>query len=357
MVEKLHSDDSERPDHGDSACIDLRRSTVRSDVQPLRKGLSLKSRLIPQESGDLKSVLWLSSATFLSKNRQAGFEIWVIINQVRLRNSLLPTSSEQASEDIWYNFKIEVTYESVFVASIWFWLFLTWDAIIHLNTVEILAINAYNVGLFAFGVSQIIQINSDHSGIMNEISNVQFDFFNTGGFLVAQIIIPIVIGLYSCLFGLLLCPKLVKDFGWRQYRITGGSIALNKVFLVYDVTLLLLKFCLFFVTGFTIIDLGFYGSRYEIRWLMIGYQLGILVSLGYIIQRIYAAYTQDAQTSSRVEVPFLVYAACSAMLLMASFVFGMLCMSNFGKGLKEVLDQEVKRKNGDFVPQAIDLDA
>ncbi|KAJ3074500.1 hypothetical protein HDU98_011090 [Podochytrium sp. JEL0797] len=366
------------PESNPQASIDLPR---------LKSRMTLKNRLIPQESGDLK-VYWARMtliSIIVAATICAVLEIWVIINQVKLRDFLLElTSDPEVLDTIWFNFQIAITFNAVFVASIWFWLFITWDSIIHLNTVEVVAINFYNLGLFVFGVSQILQIEKDHGEIKIPLSESQNDYFTSPGFRAAQILIPIVIGIYSCLFGFLLGPKLLNDFSWRQYRITGGSMEVKSLFFNYDVHLLLLKFSLFFLTGFTVINLvlttvtpngailipvfgtilgffiavsGFYGARYEIRWLAMTYEAGLVGAMGYISQRVYTAYSRDGETSSRVEIPFLVYAACSGLLLIASFGFGVRVIANFGKGLKEVLDQEMKRKNGEFVPQEIDLDA
>ncbi|KAJ3294274.1 hypothetical protein HDU79_011236 [Rhizoclosmatium sp. JEL0117] len=249
---------------------------------------------------------------------------------------------------------------------------------------ELYAINFYNVGLFIYSITQIVQIKKDQELLVENVPEVENA--DTGAFLAAQIMLPCVIGTFIPVFAFL-TRKLVKDFGWRQYRITGGSIKLQKVFFAYDILLLLIKFSIFFLTGFTVIDLvltevtsqgkllipiigsvaafgvalsGFYGVRYEIKWLTVIYQVGTLAAVAYVGNRLYEAYnrsSEDISNISRIEVPFIMYSCASFFLLFGSFAYGIVCMMNFGTGLKEVLDQEKKKKLGEFQPPEIDLDA
>ncbi|KAJ3016361.1 UNVERIFIED_CONTAM: hypothetical protein HDU68_012249 [Siphonaria sp. JEL0065] len=275
-----------------------------------------------------------------------------------------------------------MTYESVFLASCGFWVFITWDGIMNLNTMEIISINFYNFGLFAYSITQIIQIAHDRTSLADSLEDLSASQ-NSGTFLIAQLALPIVIGLYIPLFAYL-TVKLIRDFGWRQYRITGGMIQLQKVFFAYDILLLLIKYSLFFVTGFTVVDLvltqvskngvliipivgsvvgfaiafaGYYGIRYEHKWVSILYLFGTVAACGYLVNRLYDAYRRGGDTIGRIEVPFLLYAGTAGLLLIGSFVYGVICMMNFGVGLKQVLDMEAAKKRGEFTPREIDLDA
>ncbi|KAJ3126194.1 hypothetical protein HK100_010398 [Physocladia obscura] len=305
-------------------------------------------------------------------------EAWLIYKNLKLRDSLLivvvsnvdPDQAESYS-DVWFNFKVQLTYNAVFLASTAFWFYLTYDAIMNVNIIQIISINFYNVGLFVYSITQIFQLIKDRAVVENELTGAASVNSNNISFLAVQILIPIIIGIFIPLFIFLTC-RLNQDFNWRQYRITGGDIKMRKMFFRYDTFLLLIKFSLFFVSGFTVIDLvltevsnngvivipiigaffgvgiplaGYYSARYESKQLFICFELGIVLVFAYMIERIYDAYERSGgETVQRVEIPFIMYSAASMILLIANFVFGILCFKNYDKGLKSTLDSERSRK-------------
>ncbi|KAI8606916.1 hypothetical protein BC830DRAFT_1159829, partial [Chytriomyces sp. MP71] len=208
-------------------------------------------------------------------------------------------------------------YHSVFLSGFVFLLAVVWDGVMHKNLMQVLSVNVYNVGLLVYSILQIVQVNNDLSFLRDSLESTYWDdASNKGYFLAAQILLPVILGLFIPLFAYL-TYRLHFEFGWRIYRVTGGSIQLEKVFFNYHILLLLLKFSVFFVFGFTVLDLvltivsdngkffiaigaavlgiviptlGFYGARKENRPLLILYSLGCLVVLGYLIQRVWQAF-------------------------------------------------------------------
>ncbi|KAI9353690.1 hypothetical protein BDR26DRAFT_890155 [Obelidium mucronatum] len=236
---------------------------------------------------------------------------------------------------------------------------------------------------------QILQTAKDLNLIdQADFSNPSLSSYNSGYFLAAQLLLPVIIGVFIPVFAYF-TYRMNLEFGWRQYRITGGNIKLEKVFFAYHILLLLLKYALFFVCGFTALDLiltyvtergkmiiavsaavvgilasacGYYGARYERKGIMSLYIIACLAVIGYLIERVYDAIVRaqdETKTSDfeRAKGPFLLYAAVSGVLVASSFIYGIIAYCNFNKGLKQVLDQEKKRKNGEVEPVEIDLDA
>ncbi|KAJ3074503.1 hypothetical protein HDU98_011093 [Podochytrium sp. JEL0797] len=350
-------------------------------------------RIIPQQTEDM-TVKWARyslAAILLVTFLCAACETWIMIDESTV-NEHFNTASQNALQNGSFNistidsanqnFLVGTTYHSVFLASVVFWLIVTWDALLNQNIMQCVSINFYNLGLFVYSILQIVQTANDFK-FVDSVPGMQAE--NSGYFLAAQILLPVLIGPFIPAFAYL-TYRMHLEFGWRQYRITGGNIELERVFFGYHILLLLIKFSLFFVYAFSAIDLalttvtpdgqiviqisgllvgaivtftGFHGARHEKRPLSIIYILGNLCILAYIIERVWTANARSSSgdSYSRARLPFLMYAVVGGFLVMGSCVYGALVMVNFGKGLKEVLDQEKKRKEGESAPQEIDLDA
>ncbi|KAJ3355347.1 hypothetical protein HDU83_003642 [Entophlyctis luteolus] len=349
-------------------------------------------RIIPQQTEDItvhwarRTLVAITIASILS----IGCESWIIINEryssSQLFDALASTnvatdSVDQVSSDL----RVEVTYHSVFLGSLVFWLGITWDALLHQNLMQIVSINMYNVGLLVYASTQIAQTKMDTDSVASALPPNLSDNSSSGLFLAAQIVLPVIIGLFIPVFAYL-SYRLHFEFGWRQYRITGGDLELRRIFFRYDILLLLLKFAIFFVVAFTVLDLvltavtsnglivipilgaivgamvttaGYYGARRENRLYIVIYITGCLVVLAYLVDRMYDAFRRKANADdfSRVEIPFMLYGSISFCLVLTSVFFGVVCWLNFGKGLREVLDDEAKKKSGyAFQAEVIDLE-
>ncbi|KAJ3353475.1 hypothetical protein HDU83_006757 [Entophlyctis luteolus] len=354
--------------------------------------MDIVKRIIPQQTEDI-TVHWARRtlvSIIIASILTIGCESWIIINErytsSQLADGLAINQVTQDSYDMVYsNLRVEVTYHSVFLGSLVFWLGVTWDALLHQNLMQIISVNLYNVGLLVYASIQIAQTKTDTDLASPYLPPNLSDNSSSGLFLAAQIVLPVIIGLFIPIFAFL-SYKLHFEFGWRQYRITGGDLELRRVFFRYDILLLLLKFSIFFVVAFTVLDLvltavtsnglivipilgaivglmvtmaGYYGARRENRLYIVIYIAGCLVVIAYLVDRVYDAFHRQAKADdfSRVEIPFMLYASISFCLVLASVFFGVVCWLNFGKGLRDVLDQEAKKKSGtEFEAEVIDLE-
>ncbi|KAJ3226696.1 hypothetical protein HDU81_007134 [Chytriomyces hyalinus] len=345
----------------------------------------LVQRLVPFPTDDMK-VHWARRTlvlTLVVTILCAACQSWIMINQTqKLKELLAASTGSKADEDIWQKWKTELTYHSVFLASIFFGLYVTWDGVMNQNTLEIIATNFYYAGMLGYAIAQIFQVLEGRNLIMNQSLLDGSVGTYTGIFLAALLLLPILLGIHLPVFAVF-ARYLNRDFDWRMYRITGGEIDMTKYFSAYHVTLLLLKFDAFFVSAFTVIDLvltrvsargiivipslgavvgiaamltGYYGIRYELRISLFTFLSLMLVIIGYIIQRLYEAFVQEYDQVQRIKIPYLFYAVVSMALSVACFLGGVRCWWNFGKGLKTVLDQESKRKDGVYAQEEMNLD-
>ncbi|KAJ3016359.1 UNVERIFIED_CONTAM: hypothetical protein HDU68_012247 [Siphonaria sp. JEL0065] len=340
-------------------------------------------RIIPQQTEDMtvrwaRTTLWtiLTLSIF-----SIALEVWIIIQEIQAYTSFDGIDEEAINTDDMSqnngNFVIGVTYHIVYIGSILFFLLITWNGIMHQNSLQTMSINALNIALWVYSITQIIQTKND-LGLF--FGDAPFDF---KPFLFAQLPLAIIWGLFIPVYAFL-SIRLRQEFAWRMYRITGGNKETKALFTCYHILLLLNKFAFCFVVGFTLLHLvltpvslaglisipiavgvvgvavtiaGFYAVRQEWRALMLVYQIGCLSALTFLIERMYHSLSRGNSDLKRIEIPFIMYASISLTLSLSSFVCGILCWMNFGKGLKEALMQEVEVRGGKREVAEIDLDA
>ncbi|KAJ3405142.1 hypothetical protein HDU80_001872 [Chytriomyces hyalinus] len=286
---------------------------------------------------------------------------------------------------------VAATYHAIYLAGFLFWVIVTWDGIMHKNVIQVISVNVYNVGLFVYSILQMQQIKNHMEDVRGAMVEADRLADNTGLFLVAQILLIVLLGLFTPVFAFL-TYKLYGEFGWRQYRISSGNPALEKVFIAYHILLLVLKFGVFFMLAFVVFNLvltqvtrngaiiisiaglavaiilpllGFYGARRENKLLSSFFVLGCLGCLSFIAERVYRAFSRERANpdkdragfdSGDWKLPFMMYAATAFIILLVGVVYGVVCMFNYGKGLKDALDGEEKRKRGEMQAVVHDLD-
>ncbi|KAJ3231707.1 hypothetical protein HDU78_007563 [Chytriomyces hyalinus] len=124
----------------------------------------------------------------------------------------------------------------------------------HKNTLQVISVNAYNVGLFVYSILQMQQINI-HLQDVRETARIDDPLSNNSGlYYVAQILLIVLLGVFMPVF-LYLTVKLYKEYEWRKVRISKGDLNLYNDFIAYHILLLTIKFGTFFMAGFVIINL------------------------------------------------------------------------------------------------------
>ncbi|ORY42391.1 hypothetical protein BCR33DRAFT_309628 [Rhizoclosmatium globosum] len=297
----------------------------------------------------------------------------------------LTTSSvatRNTSDLAYENFKIGATFNIVFFLASLFLVFVTWDGILHQNILQLISVYVLHIGLTIYSITQIFQTYEDLNDLdVNYKDSPQVR--NGDLYLTAQVMVPIVIVIFQPVF-IYLTIKCYREFAWRRYRITGGSKILEKVFINYNILLLLIKYTLFFGFGLQIFYLaypktgvegmwalvifsmvfnvfngivGFFSIRKESKPLAVAFIIGCTALLVVSVTEIYLVYSLEGKTFDRVQTPLIFSAVLGWALLASSVVFGILCVRNFGKGLRDVLDMESRWRKGLYRSPTIDLDA
>lgn len=127
------------------------------------------------------------------------------------------------------------TYLALFIFGFLYELVLAWDALRLKNTIQVIGICIYNVGMLIYSAVQMDQVDEAVQELdsHDEIEPGTWD--NLRPFLVAA---PCVIALGTVLLGFV-AWKLYKEFAWTIYKHISADLRLKRRFLTYQVGLLL----------------------------------------------------------------------------------------------------------------------
>jgi len=127
-------------------------------------------------------------------------------------------------------------------------LVLVWDALRLKNTIQVIGLVAYNVGLLIYGAAQTEQIKDAVNQLHAEDGFDQSVWSHTKPFLIA---IPCILALGTVLMAV--CAwKLYDEFAWTIYKHISADLRMKRRYLTYQVYIALLKFDFFFFLGFTV---------------------------------------------------------------------------------------------------------
>lgn len=140
------------------------------------------------------------------------------------------------------------TFLTLYIFGFLYQLVLVYDALHLKNTIQIIGLCMYNVGLLIYGSVQQDQIQEavDRLANLNEIDRAIWS--QTKPFLIA---IPCVLALGTILLSLE-AWKLYDEFAWTIYKHISADLRLKRRYLTYQIYIALLKFDFFFFLGFTV---------------------------------------------------------------------------------------------------------
>ena len=123
---------------------------------------------------------------------------------------------------------------------------LVWDGLRLKNTIQIIGLVMYNVGLLVYGAVQMEQIEDVAKQLPATIKN---DIWSrTRPFLIA---IPAILALGTSLLAFV-AWKLYDEFAWTIYKHISADLRMKRRYLTFQIYIALLKFDFFFFLGFTV---------------------------------------------------------------------------------------------------------
>lgn len=279
------------------------------------------------------------------------------------------------------------TYLTLFIFGFLYQLVLVYDSLRLKNTIQVIGLCMYNVGMLIYASIQYDQIHK----VINTLSVAGQDSY--GNFTEAQlkpgsdvwqdiqpylVAVPCVIAFFTVvLTGV--AWKLYDEFAWTIYKHISADLRMKRRFLTFQIYITLLKFDFFFFLGFTvqflvivtglakaesgltiaaipvtivILFMAAFWTRRENKFGMIGTIFLFFCGLAYFIFKLARMYQKSKRAAYLpVRKSLTVFAVITIILIILTIVNACVCTSNFNKGLKPHI---TKRKIGE--PDAEKLD-
>ncbi|UZJ51097.1 hypothetical protein CBS101457_000417 [Exobasidium rhododendri] len=243
------------------------------------------------------------------------------------------------------------------------------------NTIQVIGVTIFNIALLvtaALEISQVrdalrlqdasgegVECSEDTGAICSGLNDL---FPSVEKYL---IVVPVVVGIAQIPLTFI-AFKLWSEWGWRIYKLIGADINIRRYYLCYQVLVVLLKFDFFFGSGFTmsylilVVDrrkweygitiaavpvavlllfLCAFSARREIISTMILSILCFIAGGVYFIYKITRIYDPASAASYRtVRLTLTFFSIFATLSLLLTLVNAVLCLFNFGKGLRQAHD-------------------
>jgi hypothetical protein len=270
--------------------------------------------------------------------------------------SLLDNQQVQAQ------FKTIPTFLTLFIFGFIYEVVIVWDALRGKNTIQVIGVCVANLALMIYTAIQIeeIEIAIDQLRAQNAFVDTRI-WADVKPLLIA---IPCIIALGSILLSLI-AWKLYQEFAWDILKHIGADYRMKKRFLHYQIYIALLKFDFFFFIGFTVqflvvvtgkdqVEIGLTAAAIPItivillvaalctrkEWKpgMIFIMVLYLGGLSYFIFKLARIYDfHHAVDYMAVRKSLTAFAVLTILLIILTITNGLVCMFNFGSGLKQHL--------------------
>ncbi|KAI0599971.1 hypothetical protein F4775DRAFT_102654 [Biscogniauxia sp. FL1348] len=268
----------------------------------------------------------------------------------------------KGEKDLQSQLKTIPTFLGLFILGFIYQVLLVWDALLMKNTIQLIGICIANLALLVYGALQIDQIHEAINILKTFNAFMDLNVWSeVEGVLIA---IPGIIALIS-IFLAFLTWKLYQEFAWDILKHIGADYRMKKRFLHYQVYIALLKFDFFFFVGFTIqflvvvggktgVEFGLtaaaipvtiaillcaaWSTQRELKVGMIGVMILYLGGLTYFIYKLARIYDPiEQQYYLPVRKSLTAFAVLTIILIILTITNAMVCMFNFGHGLKQHL--------------------
>lgn len=266
------------------------------------------------------------------------------------------------------------TFLTLYIFGFIYQLVLIWDALRLKNTIQVIGLVIYNIGLLIYGSVQMSQIKDAVNHLAQVGDGEAHIWSRTRPFLIA---IPCIIAFGTCLLAVA-AWKLYDEFAWTIYKHISADLQLKRRYLTFQVYIALLKFDFFFFLGFTVqfvvivnkTNLEFaltiaaipvtililiaaaWFTRKELLW----GEIAVIVShvsvpsprptltivqilyfggLAYFVFKMFRMYSHSHEylyLAARKELT--TFAVLTIILLLMTIVNACMCANNFDKGLK-----------------------
>ncbi|KAG2208531.1 hypothetical protein INT47_010227 [Mucor saturninus] len=179
-------------------------------------------------------------------------------NEINLIDSLhLSVDDTVSMATSFANARSLLVYFILFILAQVFTVILVVDAIYQRNTIQLIALVAFELGMSAYSIIQFHQsstlIDTDKTAhytskatlAMSHLGNA---YHSSQWAEITQICVMII----STIIFIFLAYKLYLEFGWHIYKKIGADLAMRDRYKMYQIFMMLLKFDFFFFLGFSV---------------------------------------------------------------------------------------------------------
>ncbi|KAF2766204.1 hypothetical protein EJ03DRAFT_185077 [Teratosphaeria nubilosa] len=251
------------------------------------------------------------------------------------------------------------TYLALFIFGFIYELVLVWDALRLKNTIQVIGICLYNMGMLIYAGVEMAQVDEAIQQLRGNDYIRTDTWSNLRPFLIAA---PCVIALGTVLLSII-AWKLYDEFAWTIYKHISADLRLKRRYLTYQIYIALLKFDFFFFLGFTVqflvvvqdqqhdaefyitivampitIVLLFLAAYFVRRESSAGHILIMTIYFAAMVYFVFKLVRMYDSVRSKDYEPvrrsLTTFAVLTILLLVVTITVAGLCMKNFNKGLR-----------------------
>ncbi|KAH8728321.1 hypothetical protein GQ44DRAFT_45581 [Phaeosphaeriaceae sp. PMI808] len=264
------------------------------------------------------------------------------------------------------------TYLAVFMFGYLYQLWLVWDALRLKNTIQVIGVVIYNIGILIYAAIQMDQI-ADATRELNKGNFVKKEFW--GDVRPMLIALPCLMAVATVFFAFV-AWKLYDEFAWTIYKHISADLRLKRRYLTYQIYIALLKFDFFFFLAFTVqflvvvkgtktVELALTAAALVITFFLLFFAAWwvrresvpgmITIIIVYFIAMAYFLFKlirmwianldrQDEYKPARKSLT--AFAVLTILLLVFTIIVACTCTHNFNKGLKPHINNKVVQSDG-----------
>jgi len=227
------------------------------------------------------------------------------------------------------------------------------DAVYARNTLQFICLTIFNALFLAYAVIQI-----------GEIRELNIRSTGTIPINVLTTIIPIVIAIAEVAY-IALGWKIYDEFGWKVYKFLGADRRIKKMYASYQIYECLVKFDVFFWVGFSVQFIwlvllvhdweyyvtcaalplslvllveGHLAARHENKLMMYTFISGCGGAMLYFVYKLVKVLRfRNTQDFVLVWKTLTIFSVIAIILLAITFIYSIMVLQNFGRGLKDSL--------------------